>query len=141
MLSAEQIVQKWQRNATSGNARQAYVDGTQSITVSPMEQAAAADQLFLDRVTQSVTSGRRAAKLRATPLQVYKDGCRAKADRFSSGITAAQQKYAAAMTKWAGVYQQASQAAAAIRNDGSTASQLAKVEAAINVMKAAAGRT
>lgn len=142
MLSAEQIVSKWQNRATSGSAKQAYLDGANSVQESPTEKAAAAESLYLQRVEEASRSGRRAAALRAVTLDQWKAAVRAKGDRFSSGIQAGVERYRQAIAgKWAGVYAQASQAAKAIPNDGSTDAAVNRVRAAITVMKAAAGRS
>lgn len=143
MLTAEQAAVRYQQGTSSPNAKQKYIDGINSVTESPMEKAAspAATQLYLNRVQESVSSGRRQQRLRETSISSWKDAATKKgADRLASGAAAAMNKVRAHFQKWMPIYAEAKAAAAAIQKDGTTATAVQKVQAAIDVMKRAAGK-
>lgn len=135
--TAEQISANWQ--AGMAGARNKYVQGIQALTSSPTAAAATDDaqQRYLANIQESVSSGRRAAALNAVSLQAFQAACIGKgADRLSSGATQGKQAHLSAMQKWAPIYAQASQAAAGVPKSDT----LGRVRAAINAMKAAAGK-
>lgn len=133
---------KWLAALSGSAARQNYVDGINGTTVNPMQLAADADQLFLDRVTDSVNSGRRHRALMAASPQKWKENATGKgASRLAEGAKTAAPAVVAHFQKWDPIYEQARQAAAAIPKDGTTATAMRKVQAAMDVLKAAAGRS
>lgn|SRR5262245_11481878 len=106
MKTAEQMAARYQSAMSSDETQKRYVQGIDSTTVNPMEQAAAADDLFLKRVRESVESGRRKAKLLGTPKQRWVDGAKKKgASRISSGALQAMDKVRSHFQDWAPKYQ------------------------------------
>lgn len=133
---------KWLAAMTGSVARQNYVDGIQGCNVNPMALAADADQLYLQQVTDAVNSGRRRTALMAAPPQRWKDNATGKgAQRLADGAKTASPKVVAHFNTWDPIYDQASAAAAAIPKDGTKATAIRKIEAAMDVMMAAAGRS
>lgn len=141
MLTAAQMAARYA--AGMAGAAQKYTDGVNAVTESPTAKAATpeAQALYLRNIQESVSSGRRAAALQNVSLQQWKDAAVKKgANRLASGAQAALPKVQAFFQNWAPVFAQASQAAAAIPNDGSIETALAKVRASITVMRQAAGK-
>jgi hypothetical protein len=125
--------QKWLSGMQGAST--AYIAGTSAPKRNPMQAAAANLQLYLTKTQQAVSSGHMAARLNATPLQSYTDGCAKKgAPRLASGAQASLPKMQSFFTRWAPIFQQASDAAAAIPRDGTMGTALAKVQAALQVM-------
>ncbi len=138
--SAEQIAKRWQDAMASPQTAQRYRDGIDATTVNPMELAAQQDQFYLQQVQASVTSGKRAQRLRETPLSAWKDGAKNKgAGRLSSGAQQSAPKYRAALQKWAPIYAQVSSEVAQMPKGGLANAQ-ARANRAIEIMMAAAGR-
>jgi hypothetical protein len=135
--SADAALKKWQAAMASGTTRQNYVDGINATTVNPMAEAAtpAAMQRYLDNVTLSVTSGRRANKLNQASPAVWKS----QAINFGAAKLAASAqkgavKYQAFAQRNQAVWQQMQEAAR-----GATGA-LEKIRAALNVQLQAAGK-
>lgn len=138
MLSIEDTVAAYRDAMSSTATKEKYKKKVMAVTESPMAKAADADALFLERVTRSVTSGRRGAKLRATPLSRWKDNALAKVDRLSTGATAALDKVRAHFQDWAPTYAEAKSAAANIPS-GDLDQSMKKVRAAVEVLMRKAG--
>lgn len=141
-LSAQQILKRYQDAMASGQTKQRYIDGVNATTVNPMELAASAasQQLFLDRVTDSVTSGRRANALLSVPVSRWKQNAAGKGSaRLQSGAQGASDKMMQTLQYWAPIYQQASDAANALPK-GDLDAGMARCRAAAAVMKQAAGK-
>lgn len=142
MISAEAAVQRYMNGMSSGTAVAKYKEGVQSVTVSPMELAAApaAMDLYLRRVQESVSSGKRRQKLLEAPLERYKNNALAKADRLASGAKAAADKVRAHFQKWMPIYQNVHDA---VKNmpKGGVEEAKARSGKAIEMLMAAAGRT
>lgn len=120
----------------------AYTEGINSVTESPMQKAATPEamQAYQDGVMRSIQSGKRVAALQAAPLATWKQNATTVgAQRLASGAQKAQSKVQAHFQKWAPIYSQASQAAAAVQGPKSQATAMAKVAAALQVMMQAAG--
>lgn len=141
MLTAEQMVQRYQDSMARGDTKQKYIQGVQSVTESPMAKAATPEalELYRRRTEESVTSGRRAQRLLATPLSRYKDNAIAKADRLASGAKAALDKSRAHFQKWAPIYQSVKDAVANMAKGGREEAK-ARNAKAIDMMMDAAGR-
>lgn len=125
-------------------AASAYKDGIQSVTESPMAAAAtpAASARYMEGIQRSEASGKRVAKLQATPLQTWKDNAvNVGANRLATGAQKAAGKVQAHHQKWAPVYQAASDAAAAVTGPKGLATAMAKQQAALTVLMQAAGST
>jgi hypothetical protein len=140
--TADQLANSW----VSGmqNAGQRYKDGISNVTESPMAKAAQPDAMnrYLSGVQNSVSSGKRAAALQSADFNQWKQNAlNVGAGRLGTGAQKAKSRFQNQMNKWAPVYQQASQAAQAIPHDGSMGSALARVQASMQVMMSAAGKS
>jgi hypothetical protein len=137
VLDPSTIAANWLSGMQSQKAQANYKSGTANPRRDPIAAAASPEgmQAYANGCAASVTNGRRAAGLAKTSMAAWSQACATKgAARLSTGAQASQAKYTSAMQKWAGVYSQASQAAAAVTGP------LAKVQAAMNVLLAAAGK-
>jgi hypothetical protein len=140
--TADEIHQAWINAMKSGQTAARYRAGIERFQGNPMQLAAAADNLYLSQVTDAVVSGRRAAALNAVPVTRWKNNAvTTGTQRLASGADKGAEKQRAAAVKWAPIYAQASAAAGAIPKDGTTATALQKVAAAIDVLRRAAGKT
>jgi len=82
------FVDKWGRRTKA--AVEDYRQGIQGVTEAPGQKAAAAQDKMLANITESITSGRWAAKVGAVPLDVWKRAALDKgAVRIASGVDAA----------------------------------------------------
>lgn len=138
--SVDGIVKRYLDGMTSGAAKAKYLEGVESVTESPMEKAAAQDDFFLQRVEESVRSGKRAAKLRATPLSRWKDNAKKKVDRLASGASAAVDKVRAHFTRWTPIYEDVARTVAAMPK-GSRQASKDRAAKAIDMLMDAAGRS
>lgn len=141
--TAAQMAQSWQTAMAAPSTASNYKAGIAGTTVNPMAMAAtpAAQALYAQRTAEAVSSGKMANALNATSVQTWKDNSmNVGAQRFTSGAQKASNKVQAHFQKWAPIYAQASAAAAAIPKDGTMATALAKVQAALQVTMAAAGK-
>jgi glycerol kinase len=99
MLTPQQGAAKWAANTS--NAMQAFKDGVNSVTVSPMAKAAQALDRYLSGVQQAVSSGKMAAALNAGTVDTWKQAMLTKgAARISGGVQAATPKMVAFNTVW-----------------------------------------
>jgi hypothetical protein len=140
--AAADMIGNWQKAMQNPMTADKYRKGIGRTTVNPMQLAASpqAMQLYLARVQQSVQSGKRANKLNAVPVQRWKDNAtNVGANNLSSGATKALDKVTAHFNKWAPIYQQASDAARAVPKDGTIGAAMARVQANLQVLMAAAG--
>lgn len=139
-FNAEQATKRYLESTQSGAARQKYIDGIQGVTESPMERAAQAEDLFLKRVEESVRSGRRAAKLRSTPMERWKANAIKKgAERLGSGAAAAADKMRAHMQRFGPVYDSIHEGVKSMPK-GTEADALARVAFSMRKLKEAAGK-
>jgi len=141
-LSAQEILKRYQDAMASAQTKARYIEGVNRYQGNPMERAASneAEALFLTRVQDSVQSGRRRAALLAVPVQRWKGNSTGKgSERLQSGAKAASEKHGAVLQKWAGVYQDASNAAQSLPKGGLDAG-MARCRAAAEVMMRAAGK-
>ncbi len=142
MKTAQQMAANWQQAMSNPATATKYKQGIASTTVNPMQKAAQpdAEALYLANVQRSVASGRRAARLNAVPLERWKNNAiNIGSTLLSSGAQKAMDKTTAHFQKWAPIYGQMHDAAAALPKGG-LANALARVQAAISVAMAAAGR-
>lgn len=133
---------KWVAAMQSPMTQQSYKDGVNSVTQSPTVAASTpdAEARYVSGVQQSVSSGKRAAALQAVSLQQWQQAALNKgAPRLSSGASNAQAKMQAHFAKWGPIYQQASAAAHALPKGG-LGNAMARVQASIQVLMAAAGK-
>lgn len=138
-MSPAEIAAQWKKSLSASTEK--IKKKVQAITESPMEKAAAQQELMRARILEAIDSGDWAAKLRATPLQSWKNSVIGKGlQNLQAGLADGESKVVAFQTMAAPVFDQAKQAAAAITKDGTTQTALRKVEAAINAMKTLKGR-
>lgn len=140
--SPQQSSQNWQQAMSAPATAQKYSAGIDRVTQSPMEQAAsaAAMQLYLQRVQDAVTSGRRERALRNADFNVWKTQAKGVgAAGLARGAQKGQGKVQAHFQKWAPIYQQASDAAQSLPKGGFAAAQ-ARWSASTQVLMSAAGR-
>lgn len=140
-LTPQQMAQRYLQGVQGGAARQRYLDGVSAVTESPMAKAAAADDLYLQRVTESVNSGRRKQKLLAAPLSRWKDNASKKgAERYASGAAAAMDKVNAHFQKFGPIYDQVSKEVASMPK-GTIEDSIARVAHVMRRLKEAAGKS
>lgn len=135
--SAAQMSDSWTKGMQAPQTRQNYIDGINNTTVNPMAAAATPEamNLYLTKVQQSVSSGKRQRKLMAANPATWKtNATTVGANSLTTGATKAKTKVDAHFQKWQPIYQQAAAAAAAIPHDGSMGSALQRVQAAMQVM-------
>lgn len=90
-MTSQQFADKWATRL--GAAGQAFADGVNGVSSSPMEAAAANPQKFLNGIQDAVNSGKWAANLRSVSLADWKKAMLEKGQgRISSGATAAKSK-------------------------------------------------
>ena len=135
----QQIAAAWKKNL--GSATESIKQGVQAVQESPMEKAAAAQDLMRSQIIESIDSGRWAANTRAVPLTSWKSAMLGKGlQNLQSGLADGETKTAAYQTMAAPIFDQAHQAAAAILKDGTENTALAKVAASMRLMKTLKGR-
>lgn len=118
-----------------------YKKGIQGVTVNPMQLAATpeATQRYVDGVTASVSSGRRAAALNAVPLSRWQNNAmNVGASRLASGAQKATDKVAAHFQKWGPIQQNISDTVNAMPKGGLANAQ-ARSAASIAMSMQAAG--
>lgn len=126
----------WRAGMSQGAAK--YKQGIADCQVNPMQLAAAkvADGTYLAAVTDAVNSGRMVNKLNAADPAMWKaNASGAGASAWSASIAKGGPKYDAQVSKLAAAGAAASQAAA------QATGPLAKVQASINAMKQAFGKS
>lgn len=138
MINVANATAKWARNL--GAAGQSYKDGINAVTENPMALAAAKADVALQNYSEAITSGRWAQKLQAVPMEFWKSqSANGGAQRLVSGVAKGTPKMQAALQKFAPAYEQAKMAARAIGGSGKAAA-MAKVAAAYDILKQAAGK-
>jgi hypothetical protein len=139
---ADQINKNWVAAMQSATTQNKYKDSINRVTVNPMAIAAsdASEQKYLAKVQASVTSGKRGASLMAADPGMWKQNAMTiGAAALGTGAVKKSAKQLKRMQAWQPVYQQASNAAAAVPDDGNT--NVGKWQAAVAVLKAAKGHT
>lgn len=140
MKSAQQMAQNWGNAMSNPQTATKYKQGIAATTVNPMQLAAAAQQLYLNNVTQAVQSGRYAAKLNAVPQALWSNNAQQfGAANLANGAKKGQPKVDAFFQRWAPIFQQSSAAARAIQKDGTLATAMQKVQANLQVLMGAKG--
>lgn len=138
-LTPQQVAEKWKRN--TGAAVDAYKQGIQSVQTAPGELAARAADRMLQRITDSVTSGRYQAAARATTLTDWQQASVNKgAPRLAQGAAAAQPKVVQFMTEFLPVMEQVKQTVRTMPK-GTTEDALARIRVNIEAGKRFAGRS
>lgn len=119
-----------------------YKAGIQAVTENPMAKAASpeAEQLYLNNVQLSVSSGKRSAKLNAVPMSRWQgNAINIGSTLLSSGASKAIDKVTAHFQKWAPIYQQAHTAVQGMPKGG-LVNAMARVQAVVQMFMTAAGR-
>src|ERR1700738_4822051 len=138
---AEQISKNWVAAMQSSTAQDKYKQGISAYQGNPMAEAAtdAAEQKYLRKIQESVTSGKRGAALAAADPALWKQNAMTVgAVGLGTGAVKKSRKHLKRMQAWQGVYQQASNAAAAVADDGGN--NQGKWAAAVQVLKQAKGK-
>lgn len=142
MKTAQQMAAAWGAAMANPSTSTNYINGVKGVTESPMAKAATpeAQARYAQNTALAVSSGRMAARLNAVPLSLYQtNATTVGAQRLASGAQKAQPKVNAFFAQWAPIYAQASSAGQALPKGG-MANALARVQAAIGVMMAAANK-
>lgn len=140
-VNIDQAVARYLANGASLAAKQKYIDKVNSFQGNPMELAANRDDVFLARVTESVTSGRRRQRLMATPVALWKQNAVTKgAERLGTGMKAAEPKVRAFFQRFAPTFDRASQEVRAMPK-GTREDAKARANRAIDILMDAAGRS
>ena len=139
-FNPQQAAQRYQQAAQNPQTRTRYEQGIDGVTESPMEKAAAAEDLYLRRVEEASRSGKRRAKLLAVSLSDYKAAAKAKSDRLMSGMTTAANKVQRHFNEWADTYRQAHDVVQGMPK-GTADAAIQRVGAVIRLMMQKAGRS
>lgn len=141
-VSSEQAVKSYLDRMSSGQVQEKYKAGIDRTAENPMAKAATdqSQQLYLQRVQESVSSGRRSQKLLAVPFQRWKDNAKnVGASRLSSGAQKAADKVRAHFQKWTPIYQQVSDTIRSMPK-GTRADSAARAVRAMEMLMDAAGK-
>lgn len=103
MTDLATTVSRW--TGSAGTAQQRYTEGINAVTVDPMQAAVNNQAALLQGFNQAVTSGLWARNTLAA-ASTWKSITVQKANNFSVGIQAGQQKYQTAMSRWLPIIQQ-----------------------------------
>lgn len=140
--TAAQAQTNWANAMSAPTTAQKFTQGVQGVTQSPNAAAASpqAIQKYANSTAQAVASGRLAAGNQAVTLQQWQQAAAAGAASLASGASKGKAKYGVKAQQLQGAWQAARDAANAIPSDGTVATAVAKVQAAITAMKAAVGK-
>ena len=140
-LNIDQIVQLYVDRGSGAAAKQKYIDSVNGVTENPMEKAAAQDDFFLQRVEESVRSGKRRQALLATPMSVWKTNSVTKgAERLGTGMRAAADRVRAHFQRFGPVYERVRSEVRSMPKGGLANAQ-ARSARAIEILMQAAGHT
>jgi hypothetical protein len=126
MFDLNQAVQRWTQSA--GTAQTRFTEGVQGTTVDPTQLAIAAQSKLLSGFNDAVQSGRWARNLAAVGAGGWKAATLAKANNYSTGISAGAGKYQSAMQTWGPIIDSASTQVRSMPNN-SFADSLARMNA------------
>lgn len=142
-IDQAEFLDRYERGMKSTEAKERYKKGTAKVQTSPMAQAATPEAMeaYTRGVEESVTSGRRASALNDASFSDWKANTAGiGADRLQTGATKGKQKLARKAAALVAGYNDAEAQAAAIKDDGTWESKQARIKAAVNAMKRAAGK-
>lgn len=143
MKTAQQASANWQAAMGSTTTRQKYIDGINGTSVNPMALAAspAAMQSYIEGCQRSIDTGKRAQSLNNSSVATWKTNATTiGANNLVTGAKKGMPKYTANIAKYAAVWPQMKQAAAALPKGGIANAQ-ARANAALAVLMQAAGYT
>jgi len=138
---AAQINKNWVAAMNAPTTQTKYKDGINRYNGNPMAAAATPEamQRYTDHVAKSVTSGKRAASLNAADPAMWKqNSLNVGAIGLGTGANKKSAKQLKVAQRWQPIYQAASNAAAAVPNDGGI--NAGKWQAAVQVMQQAKGK-
>jgi len=126
MADLATTVSRWQQSA--GTAQTRFTEGVQATTKDPTQLAIAAQQKLLAGFNDAVQSGRWQRNLAAVGQSGWKQATLAKANNYSTGISAGVQKYQSAMQTWLPIIESAASQVQSMPNN-SFADSLARMNA------------
>jgi len=126
MTDLATTVSRWQQSA--GTAQTRYTEGVQTTTVDPTALAVQAQTKLLQGFNDAVQSGRWARNLQAVGKAGWQSATLAKANNYSTGISAGTQKFQTAMQTWLPIIQSAASSVQSMPNN-SFADSLARMNA------------
>ena len=139
---AAEYVRRYQEAMGRDSTRKKYIDGINKTAVNPMAEAARPEsmELYINRVRESVESGRRAAKLLAVPKQRWSGNATGiGAARLADGAKKAEEKSRAFATKYGPVWAATKEAVKSMPK-GTREAAKARSAAVIDMFMDAAGR-
>jgi hypothetical protein len=142
MPTPDQIVKNWIAAMGSGDTQRKYKEGINRVTENPMAKAASPEAMdrYQRGVSESIATGRRAAKLNAVPMQRWQqNAANIGAAALATGAAKGKGKMQEAAQKWAPIYGQVSATVQAMPK-GTRADSKARAAAAIDMLMDAAGR-
>lgn len=132
-LDATAIAEKWRRNVVAGIP--SYKAGIEAVTISPMERAAAAKDLYVKGVTEAAESGKWEAGLRSVSLETWKSRATgAGAERIARGVADAMPKMQNFLSQLIPYTQKVSQVCRSMPK-GTLEDSIARATEAIRMMK------
>lgn len=140
--NASQANQNWVTAMQAPTTSAKYTQGVDAVQQAPNALAATPEAMakYTANTQAAVASGRMASANQAVTVDKWRSAAKQGAARLSSGAANARAAHMAAAQKMQAGWQAARDGANAIPDDGTEASALAKVAAAIRAMKQAAGK-
>ncbi len=126
MADLATTVSRWQQSA--GTAQTRFTEGVQATTKDPTQLAIAAQSKLLQGFNDAVQSGRWARNLSSVGAAGWKSATLAKANNYSTGISAGTQKFQTAMQTWLPIINSAAAQVQSMPNN-SFADSLARMNA------------
>lgn len=143
MIDQAEYLKRYEDAMKSTQTKDRYKAGIAKVTTSPMAAAATTEAMdaYKRGVEESISSGRRADSLNSASFPDWKQNASGiGADRLQTGAVKGKQKLARKAAALIQGFNDAKAAAMAIPNDGTAAAISARVLAAVNAMKKAAGK-
>lgn len=133
-LSPQQVADKWASKAAG--ATNDYKLGVQAVTQAPGQLAVQAQDIMIQKWTESIASGRWAQRTAAVSLSQWQQAATTKgAANYGTGIQAGKAKMAAFLQAFLPVAQQVKEAVRSIPRDGGAGS-LQRVQMAMQAFQA-----
>lgn len=116
--TVDQVVKKFVDRASSASAVQAYRDGINAVTENPMQKSADAEQKYVDKIMEAVTSGKRRASLLRVDFASWKNLAATKGgERLATGVKLAEPKMRKFMSEFLPYVQAGAQTVRAMPNN------------------------
>lgn len=141
--NAQQANANWKAGMQAPQTAAKYQQGVNNVSQSPNAAAASPQAMakYAQNTQAAIASGRMAAANNAVGLDKWKAAANKGAARLSTGAANNAEKHLAHAQKFQSVWQAQRDAAQAIPHDGSVSSAVARVQAAMQIAKQAAGKT